>query len=150
VLVQEMVPTRAAGVLVTRDPAGLPDTILVNATWGLGETIGQGETTGDLYWVRRSTGEAVATETDAAVHRVELDPERPGTVVVPLAPDQVGRPCLSESDLARLAELSRALELATGRGQDVEFGFTHDGALVLFQSRRIRGRIDRRERAAAP
>jgi pyruvate,water dikinase len=150
VLVQEMVPTRAAGVLFTRDPAGLPDTILVNATWGLGETIGQGETTGDLYWVRRSTGEAVATETDAAVHRVELDPERPGTVVVPLAPDQVGRPCLSESDLARLAELSRALELATGRGQDVEFGFTHDGALVLFQSRRIRGRIDRRERAAAP
>ena len=56
VIVQEMIETRSAGVLFSRDPSGRPDTLLINATWGLGEAIAQGELAGDLYWVRRSTG----------------------------------------------------------------------------------------------
>src|SRR6185436_18405589 len=49
VLVQEMIETRSAGVLFSRDPAGRPDTMLINAAWGLGEGISQGEVSGDLY-----------------------------------------------------------------------------------------------------
>lgn len=137
VLVQELVPTRAAGVLFSRDPAGRPDTLLVNASWGLGEGISQGEIPGDLYWVRRSTGELVASETDASGRKIVLDPAGVGTVDAPLAAGESGRPCLDGADLARLAELALALESATGRAQDVEFGFAGDGALVIFQIRRI-------------
>jgi hypothetical protein len=60
-----------------------------------------------------------------------------GTVEVPLPPELRGQACLTPSDLSRVASLARALEDVTGRAQDVEFGFDHDGALVVFQMRRI-------------
>lgn len=137
VLVQEMVETRAAGVLFSRDPAGRPGTLLVNAAWGLGEGISQGEVAGDLYWVRRSSGEVIAAETGTTRRRIELAPAGMGTVEVPLDASQAGRPCLDASDLARVANLARTMEEVTGRAQDVEFGFDRDGGLVVFQTRRI-------------
>jgi pyruvate,water dikinase len=137
VIVQEMIETRSAGVLFSRDPSGRPDALLINAAWGLGEGISQGEVAGDLYWVRRSTGELIASETGAASNRIELSPQGMGTVEVPLSAEQTGRPCLTAVELARVAALARALEDVTGRAQDVEFGFDHEGGLVVFQMRRI-------------
>jgi len=137
VIVQEMIQTRSAGVLFSRDPSGRPDTLLINAAWGLGEGISQGELPGDLFWVRRSTGELIASETGHASHRIELSPQGMGTVEVPLSPEQQGQPCLTAEELARVAALARALEDVTGRAQDVEFGFDHEGSLVVFQMRRI-------------
>ncbi len=136
-LVQEMVETRSAGVLFSRDPAGRPDALLVNATWGLGEAISQGEVPGDLFWVRRSTGEVIATEPGKGAGMVVLDSEREGTREIPLPADLADRPCLSADELGRLAELARCLEEATGRAQDVEFGFDEGDRLVVFQVRRI-------------
>ena len=137
VLIQEVVNTRAAGVLVTRDPARGPDTILINAAWGLGEAISQGEVAGDLYWVRCSTGDVLTSEPGKESTRIVLDPESTGTLETPLDPSQRGRPCLSREDLSRAAALARALDEATGRAQDVEFGFADDGTLVVFQVRRV-------------
>jgi phosphoenolpyruvate synthase/pyruvate phosphate dikinase len=56
---------------------------------------------------------------------------------VPLPPEQRGKPCLTADELAAVAALARALEEITGRAQDVEFGFDHEGGLVVFQMRRI-------------
>jgi pyruvate,water dikinase len=137
VIVQEMIDTRSAGVLFSRDPSGRSDTLLINAAWGLGEGISQGELAGDLFWVRRSTGELIASESGRITHRIELAARGMGTVEVPLLPEQRGQPCLTAPELARVAHLARSLENATGRAQDVEFGFDHDGALVVFQTRRI-------------
>jgi pyruvate,water dikinase len=137
VIVQEMVETRSAGVLFSRDPAGRSDTLLINAAWGLGEGISQGEVAGDLFWVRRSTGELIAAETGRLTNRIELAPQGMGTVEVPLPTELLGRPCLTAAELTSLAALARALEDVTGRAQDVEFGFDNDGTLVVFQMRRI-------------
>ncbi len=137
VLVQEMIDTRAAGVLFSRDPTGRSDTLLINAAWGLGEGISQGELSGDLYWVRRSTGRLIVEETGRSASRLELAPQRMGTVEVPLPADLPGRGRPSSEDIARLADLARAVEDATGRAQDIEFGFDHEGGLVVFQMRRI-------------
>jgi pyruvate,water dikinase len=137
VIVQEMIETRSAGVLFSRDPAGRPDTVLINAAWGLGEGISQGEFAGDLFWVKRSTGELVAAETGRASRRIELAAQGMGTVEVPLPPELLGRPCLTADELKRLAALALALEDMTGRAQDVEFGFDQDGGLAVFQMRRI-------------
>jgi hypothetical protein len=137
VLVQEMIPTRAAGVLFSRDPTGRPDTLLINAGWGLGEGVSQGEIPGDLFWVRRSTGALIACETGLQTHRIEPASDGFGTVEIKLGEGELGRPCLSEDDLARVGTLARTLEEVTGRAQDVEFGFDPAGDLVVFQMRRI-------------
>ena len=137
VLVQEMVETSAAGVLFSREPGGRPDTVLVNAAWGLGEGISQGEVPGDLFWVRRSTGELLASENGAGRFTIELDPERDGTVEVELPESRRRQLCLEPGELRRLAELALVLEESTGRSQDVEFGFRPDGTLFVFQVRRV-------------
>lgn len=137
VVVQEIIETRCAGVLFSRDPSGKPDTILINATWGLGEGISQGEVDGDLYWVRRSTGELIGSDSGRAETMIVLDPDRTGTVESAVPHRRRQLPCLGEGDLTRLAELARSLENATGRGQDVEFGFTEQGDLAVFQVRRV-------------
>jgi pyruvate,water dikinase len=137
VLVQELIDTTSAGVLLSRDPGGRPDTLLINATWGLGEGISQGDVSGDLYWVRRSSGDVLESEPGATSSRIELAAEGMGTVEVPLGPEWSDRRCLNPSQLARLADLARTLEAATGRAQDVEFGFDRNDELVVFQLRRI-------------
>jgi pyruvate,water dikinase len=137
VMVQRMINTRAAGVMFSRDPAGTPDTVLVNAAWGLGEGVSRGDVDGDLYRVRRSTGEVVSTEVSSGTTQIVLDPERTGTLEVELPRPRRGRPCLPPDDLARLAGLARALDEATGRRQDVEFGIDDEGRLWVFQVRRI-------------
>jgi hypothetical protein len=137
VLVQEMVETRSAGVLVTREPSGRPDALLVNANWGLGEGVSQGAISGDLFWVRRSTGELIASDQGGESVRIALDPNGAGTIQAPLDPALADRPCLSIDQLSLLAALARNLDQATGRALDVEFGFTGEGALVIFQVRRV-------------
>ena len=129
--------TKVVGPEFSRDPAGRPDTILVNAAWGLGEGISQGELNGDLFWVSRSTGELIASECCGGNVRITLDPEKPGTMEETIPAEMAQRPCLDSDDLSRLASLARALEEATGRSQDVEFGFAADGTLMVFQVRRV-------------
>ena len=137
VLVQDMVDTVSAGVLFSRDPEGRPDTLLVNATWGLGEGISQGEIPGDVFWVRKTTGELLASDTGSATTRVALDPAGMGTIEVPLESALRERRSLDPEQLKRLAALARTLEDVTGRAQDVEFGFDASDTLVVFQVRRI-------------
>jgi phosphohistidine swiveling domain-containing protein len=137
VLVQQMIPTRTAGVMFSRDPARRADNVLVNAAWGLGEAISQGEVSGHLFWLRRSTGELVASELGRLERKVVLDPERRGTVSVDLAPEEQARPCLDAQQLKRLARLARSLEEGTGIAQDVEFGFDASGVLHVFQARPV-------------
>ena len=137
VLIQEVIPVLAAGVLLSRDPEGDPGVLLVNAAWGLGESISQGEVPGDLYRLDRGTGAVLARLPGPQRTRVALDATRPGTVDQPLPPELYGRPCLDDAVLARLAALGRTLEEAAGRALDLEFGVQPDATIVLFQVRRV-------------
>ncbi len=137
VLVQEMVETVSAGVLVSRDPARGADALLVNATWGLGEGISMGGVAGDLFWVRRSTGELLATERSFGAKQVALDPRGTGTIETVLPPERAARACLDQGQLARLAALARSLDSAGRAFRDAEFGFAEDGTLLVFQVRSL-------------
>jgi pyruvate,water dikinase len=137
VLVQELVPTRAAGVMFTRDPVGRRDIAVINAAWGLGQAISMGEIAGDLFWVRRSTGEVMEVRPGRAGKQIVPDPERRGTMTVDLPDTLRGRLCLDKGEIARLAELAIRLEASQSGPMNVEFGFDEEGELVLFQARRI-------------
>lgn len=137
VLVQEMIPVRTAGVMITRDPAGRSDTVVINAAWGLGEAISMGQVSGDLFWVRRSTGEVSAVKPGRSGKQIVLDPERRGTRAVELPGTLRDKICLDEKELKRLAALAVRLEGVESWPMDVEFGFDEEGGLILFQARRV-------------
>lgn len=159
VVVQLMVAVgaeEAAGVAFSVDPVrGNTDEVLINAAFGLGETVVGGEEPVDEFRVRREDGELLAAEIadkpTALVMRAPADVEGSGdrndgdrlgegddarTTVVHLGEDQRNRPALTEEQTRAVAELAVEAENHFGFAQDIEWA-VHDGRLYLLQSRPI-------------
>lgn len=112
VVVQSMVQSRKSGVLFTVDPVhGRRDRMVVEAAFGLGEAVVDGEHTPDHYSLDRKGG------------------LKRSTVVA----EQV----LSQDELTELARMGRNLEAVHGCPQDIEWAFNAAGDLFLLQSRPI-------------
>jgi len=63
VVVQELVPAEAAGILFTANPlTGERDQVMMNAAWGLGEAIGSGQVTPDTVVLDRASGTIIAQQ----------------------------------------------------------------------------------------
>jgi pyruvate,water dikinase len=87
VLVQRLAPAEASGVVFTVDPlSGDAAALVVNASWGLGETVVSGIVTPDEYRVARADGrllrfapgwkDVMLVHDGAEVREVEVPPER--------------------------------------------------------------------------
>jgi pyruvate,water dikinase len=131
VVVQRLVPAEVAGVLFTRDPLDPSGRqMLVEASWGLGESVVSGKVTPDRYHLDRETGKLLDRHVAAkALMRTVTGEE-------PVPPDRQAVPCLDDDQLARLAELGRRVEAFHGEPRDVEWAFA-EGQFWLLQSRPI-------------
>lgn len=134
VVVQRLVPADAAGVLFTRNPVTGADERVVEAAWGLGESVVQGLVTPDLY--RLDVGGAVLERTpgykDVAV-RLCADG---GTVERPVAGELVESLCLSDGQLASLHTLADRCAQVFHGPRDIEWAFAGD-RLWLLQCRPV-------------
>jgi pyruvate,water dikinase len=131
VVVQRLVPAESAGVLFTRDPldpAGRR--MLVEASWGLGETVVSGRVTPDRFHLDRDTGQVVSRH--VAVKAVQRTAG--GEEAVP--EDRQTAPCLGDEQLAALAELGRRVEAFYKEPRDIEWAFA-EGQFWLLQARPI-------------
>lgn len=135
VIVQGLVDSDCAGVMFTRNPVTGAKERVIEASWGLGESVVAGLVTPDRY-VLDTAGrltEREVGEKDIAIRRAAAG----GTVeeMVPL--ELVNVPCLGDSELAALHELASRCDGAFGSTEhDIEFAF-RDGAIYLLQRRPI-------------
>ncbi|WP_210602997.1 PEP/pyruvate-binding domain-containing protein [Brevibacterium oceani] len=138
VVVQLMVAVgaeEAAGVAFSVDPVrGNTDEVLINAAFGLGETVVGGEEPVDEFRVRRDNGEQVAAE--IAEKPTALVLRGDGTASTHLGEGQRTRPALTQEQTRAVAELAVEAENHFGFAQDIEWAI-HDGHLYLLQSRPI-------------
>jgi phosphoenolpyruvate synthase/pyruvate phosphate dikinase len=149
VVVQRLVSAQVAGVLFTRDPLDpRGQRMLVEASWGLGESVVSGKVAPDRYQIERETGRVV--EQHIAVKTVQVTAAGTGPVLA----DKQMQPCLDAARLAELAELGRRVEALYGEPRDVEWAWA-DGRFWLLQARPItaadaaeRERVRREEMAA--
>ncbi|MBB5873697.1 pyruvate,water dikinase [Allocatelliglobosispora scoriae] len=132
VIVQDLVDADRAGVLFTRDPRTGDDAIVINASWGLGESVVSGAVTPDEVVVPRSGPLRVGIGTK----RTRLDRGEHGLVRSPVAVADRTRRCLSPADIEHLAGLGRRCEELFGRPQDVEWA-ARGSRLWIVQSRPI-------------
>ncbi|MDQ4116254.1 MAG: PEP/pyruvate-binding domain-containing protein, partial [Actinomycetota bacterium] len=139
VVVQEMVPARAAGVLMTLNPEnGDRAKVAVESVWGLGEPLVSGAATPDGFLLDKVTGEIVRrgvvdkpTEMVGAGHGA-------GTAVVDVPDERRTQASLTDAELAELLRLGRVVERHFGCPQDAEFVVGHGEApdnVFLVQSR---------------
>ena len=81
VVVQELVPAEASGILFTANPlTGARDQVMMNAAWGLGEAIVGGQVTPDTVVVDRASGaitEQEISEKDVMTVRTQSGARRP-------------------------------------------------------------------------
>lgn len=131
VVVQRMVPAEVSGVLFTRDPLDASgERMLVEASWGLGESVVSGRLVPDRYHCRREDGSVV--EQQIATKTVQRGPH--GWCKVP--PDRQQQPCLNPGQLAELIALGRKVEEYFGEPRDIEWAWA-EGRFWLLQARPI-------------
>lgn len=135
--VQKMVNAEKAGVLFTSHPStGDSDKVVIEANWGLGETVVSGSVTPDTYVVDKETREILETTIGSKEAMIIRDPETGETTEKPTPADKREAQVINQEEAAELAELGAKLEEHYERPQDAEWA-EENGKIFLVQSRPI-------------
>jgi pyruvate,water dikinase len=135
VLVQQLVASDVSAVIFSANPiTGNRDEVVINASWGLGESIVGGTVTPDTFVVRKS---------DLAVTSRSIADKGRMTVSVPGGTREVDVPrflrneaSLADAQMIEIARLTLSLEATMGYAVDVECAYA-SGQLYLLQCRPI-------------
>ena len=107
---------------------------MINASWGLGESIVGGTVTPDTYVVRKSDLSVVSREVAKKEQMTVMIPE--GTKEVPVPKLLSKEPSLTDEQAIEMAEMTIKLENATSYPVDIECAIAQ-GTLYLLQCRPI-------------
>ena len=142
VVVQEMVPATAAGVMFTANPAnGRPSETVITAAWGLGEAVVSGQVNTDTIIVDTDCGTILSA--DIADKAVRIDPlPGGGTATSPTVGEVRLEPVLDTADALRLAGIGSAIEAHFRRPMDIEWAVVA-GDFRILQARPITALADR-------
>jgi rifampicin phosphotransferase len=135
VIVQQMVPASASGVLFTINPVtGNQSEIVINAVWGLGEALVSGYVTPDTIIVDKASGEV--KQLQVADKDVMTILTTAGTAEAAVESQQRRETALSTEQIAQLASLGREIEAIFGHPQDIEWAIA-DGQIYILQARPV-------------
>ncbi len=129
VVIQEMCEADVSGVLFTVNPFN-ENSCVIEANWGLGESVVSGAITPDSFQVSRETGEVLEKTVATKCEMITAS----GVREVP--PTQQDVPSLTDEQLKKLAQLGQQVETLYGQPMDIEWALT-DGTFVLLQARPI-------------
>jgi pyruvate,water dikinase len=134
VVVQRLVEADVSGVLFTRNPVNGADERLIEATWGLGESVVQGLVTPDLFRLSR-TGEVLERRHGRKETAIRTLPGG-DTINEPVPAHLMEAFCLDDERLRLLHGLALRCEKAFDGPSDIEWTFA-GSTLFLLQRREI-------------
>src|SRR6266545_8090956 len=135
VLVQQLVASDVSAVIFSANPVtGSRDEIMINASWGLGESIVGGTVTPDTFIVRKSDL-AVMERVIADKQRMTVCARR-GTREVDVPRFLRKEAALNDEQVVEMAKLARTLEATMEHPVDVEAAYAR-GELYVLQCRPI-------------
>lgn len=140
VAVQVMVNARSAGVAMTLDPAnGDRSKIIIESTWGLGETLVSGEVTPDHFLIDKVMLMPVTRRIALKDHELVSDPVTRAATRRPIEEARRNEPSVSDDELRTIAGAAKAIERHFGCPQDIEWAIDNNrsesGGVVFLQSR---------------
>ncbi len=134
VIIQQMIPAEASGVIFTSDPISSNRNILVvNASYGLGETIVSGLVNADLYKVRDGK---IITKVLAEKSIAIYASKNGGTEQQEIAADMKSVQTLTDSMIIQLERIGRMIEANFSHPQDIEWCL-YKGRFYILQTRKI-------------
>ncbi len=144
-----MVDAEASGVVYSTDPGGSGDTLMINATWGLGRSVVEGQTDADFYSVKKGSGAEIAETRIGQKASLITGRKSGGTSTVPTSADRKAKEALTKTQILELSERALQIEKYFRQPQDIEWAVDGAGKLFILQSRPLRAR-DEQGPAAGP
>jgi len=134
-VVQRQIESEVAGVGFSIDPvSGRMDRIVIDANYGLGESVVAGECEVDHFTLDKRTLEVLSR--DLGHKTVMVAPTPAGVEQRMVGAEQADKPCLNDEQIRQIAELLQRVEAHYGWPQDIEWGLCQ-GTLYQFQSRPV-------------
>jgi len=138
VAVLKMVNARAAGVIFTADPnTGEMSKMILEANWGLGESVVGGESMPDTYILNKGSLEICERKLGAKQKCVIFKPLGVAEEATPIHKRSAF--CLKDEEVAEVGRLAVTLEKHFGVPQDAEWAIDEDSPfpenIVLLQTR---------------
>ena len=125
--VQKMVNSRAAGVMFTLNPTdGDISKVVIEGSWGLGETVVSGSVNPDKFVVDKIVMET--TEKTISNKHIEcvFDPEKGETVEADVDEKMQNQCCLEDKEVKGLVKMAKHIEKHYGRPMDIEWAIDQD------------------------
>ena len=135
VIVQRMVDARSSGIMFTHDPLDQDGRhILIESSWGLGESIASGLVSPDRFHCDWWNGKVVKREISHKTKAIFLSRRKEG--VVDIEESKRDAPSATDEELHQLSEIGVRMEELFDGPQDVEWAI-EDGKIYFLQSRPI-------------
>ncbi len=140
VAVQKMVSASVAGVAMTLNPStGDRSKIVIDASWGIGESVVSGHVTPDNIMVDKIMMTVVHEQLGDKHIELVPDPLKRGLVECDVDDERRRIRCLSDDQILAVCELAKRAERHYGTPQDIEWAFDRDlpagSDLLLLQAR---------------
>ncbi|MCY0897404.1 MAG: PEP/pyruvate-binding domain-containing protein [Firmicutes bacterium] len=138
VIVQQMVNADAAGVCFSINPVTGANEIVINANWGLGDSVVSALVMPDMFVVAKDTREVLQ---QVLGDKEWITKPRPDGGIEQVATDASSRNkfCLTPSEAQEVADVACRIERHLGMPVDLEFAY-QDHLLFILQGRPITGR----------
>lgn len=125
--VQKMVNSRAAGVMFTLNPTnGDPSKVVIEGSWGLGETVVSGSVNPDKFVVDKVVMETSEKTISAKHIKCVYDPDGKGTIETDVEEDIQTRCCLEDQEVKELVRIAKNIEAHYGCAMDIEWAIDED------------------------
>jgi phosphohistidine swiveling domain-containing protein len=135
VIVQRMVDARSSGIMFTNDPLDQDGRhILIESSWGLGESIASGLVSPDRFHCDWRNGKVLKREISHKTKAIFLSRRKEG--VMDLEESRRDVPSVSDEELRQLCEVGMRMEELFEGPQDVEWAI-EDEKTYFLQSRPI-------------
>ena len=138
-IVQKMVHSDVAGVMFTANPiTNNRNEIVIEANWGLGESVVSGKSMNDFYLL----GKSPLLLKDRRISKKNIivcfdNKKGYGRKEVEVPYEKIYAPTLSDDQVKALGEMGINIEKAFGFPQDIEWAY-EKGELYILQTRNIR------------
>lgn len=135
--VQKQIDSEKAGVGFTIHPStGDKSKIMIEGSWGQGESVVSGSVTPDTYVLDKKTGEVLQKHIATKLEMRILDKKRGGVKVIKVPKDKQNKRVLTNLELEQLYKLALKLEKHYKKPQDFEWAIER-GKVYLVQTRPI-------------
>ncbi len=131
-IIQKMINSQISGVLFTANVINNNESqMLINSTWGLGDTITGGTINPDTFILNKSKFEIVKTIIGKKEKTSIKNPQKTHTLLIDTAPKTREISSLNKNQLSQLHKLGIKLENSFNFPQDIEWAIENDIIYVL-------------------